>query len=75
MLVWLAVEFLLDWRPGNGFRQTRWVVIPYVMLFFAGGGGMLGVAALAGRGWMILAVVMFLIMEVVASVQRVMTGM
>jgi hypothetical protein len=49
MLAWLAVEFLVDWWPGIEFRQTRSIVIPYVMLFFAGAGGMLGVAALAGR--------------------------
>jgi len=75
MLVWLAVEFLLDWRPAIEFRQTHWIVIPYVMLSFAGAGGVLGVAALAGRGWTISATVMFLIMGVVAFVQRVMTGM
>lgn len=75
MLAWLAVEFLVDWWPGIEFRQTRWIVIPYVMLFFAGTGGMLGVASLAGRGWTISAVVTFLIMGVLAFVQRVMTGM
>jgi len=75
MLAWLAIEFLVDWWPGIEFRQTRWIVILYVMLFFAGAGGMLGVTALAGRGWTISAVVLFLIMGVLAFVQRAMTGM
>ena len=75
MLAWLVVEFLLDWWPGIEFRQTRWIVIPYVMLFFAGTGGMIGVAALAGRGWMISAVSVFLVMGILAFVQRAMTGM
>lgn len=75
MLAWLVVEFLLDWWPGIEFRQTRRIVIPYVMLFFAGTGGMLGVAALAGHGWTISAVIMFLIMGILAFVQRAITGM
>jgi len=75
MLAWLAVEFLLDWWPGVEFRQTRWLVIPYVTLFFAGAGGMIGVASLAGRGWMIAAVIVFLVMGVLAFVQRAITGM
>jgi len=75
MLAWLVVEFLLDWWPGIEFRQTRWIVIPYVTLFFAGAGGMIGVAALAGRGWTISAVSVFLVMGILAFVQRAMTGM
>ena len=75
MLAWLVAEFLLDWWPGVEFRETRWIVIPYVTLFFAGAGGMIGVASLAGRGWMISAVIMFLVMGILAFVQRVITGM
>jgi hypothetical protein len=71
MLAWLVAAFLLDWWSGIEFRRTRWVVIPYVMLFFAGAGGMLGVAALAGRGWTISAVVMFLIMGVLCVLLHV----
>ena len=75
MLAWLVVEFLLDWWPGVEFRETRWIVIPYVTLFFAGAGGMIGVASLAGRGWMISAVIVFLVMGILAFVQRAITGM
>jgi len=75
MLAWLVVEFLLDYWPGMEFRETRSIVIPYVMLFFAGTGGMIGVAALAGHGWKISAVILFLIMGTLAFVQRAVTGM
>lgn len=75
MLAWLAVEFVLDYWPRIEFRQVRWAVIAYVVLFFAGTGGMIGVAALAGRPWAIAAGVLFLIMGVLAFVQRAATGL
>jgi hypothetical protein len=51
------------------------MVIAYVMLYFAGAGGMIGVAAHAGRGWTLSAVVFFLIAAALAFVQRAVTGM
>jgi hypothetical protein len=75
MLLWIAVLFLLDYVYKVDFRQTRWMVISFVVLFFAGTGGMLGVTSLAGRGWTISACVLFLIMAVLAFVQRAITGM
>ncbi len=45
------------------------------MLFFAGTGGMLGVAALAGRGWLAAAGILFLVTAVLTFVQRGVTGM
>jgi hypothetical protein len=75
MLAFLAVEFVLDYALKVDFRGTRAAVIPYVMIFFAGTGGMLGVAALAGRGWTIGGGILFLAMAVLAFVQRGVTGM
>ena len=75
MLAWLAVEAAVDYILKIDFRSGRWMVISYVMLFFAGTGGMLGVASQAGRGWTISAVVLFLVMAVLTFVQRAMTGM
>lgn len=75
ILVWLAVSALLDYILKIDFRSTRWMVIAYVVLFFAGSGGLLGIAALAGRQWTTLAVALFLIMAVLAFVQRGVTGM
>lgn len=75
MLAWLILEALLDYILKIDFRNTRWMVISYVVLFFAGSGGLLGVASNAGRGWSISAIILFLIMAVLAFVQRAVTGM
>jgi hypothetical protein len=44
------------------------------MLYFAGTGGMIGIAAQAGRGWTISAIILFFITAVLAFVQRAITG-
>ena len=75
MLAWLVLEALLDYILKVDFRQVRWMVISYVVLFFAGTGGMLGVASYAGRGWSTSAIILFLIMAVLTFVQRAITGM
>lgn len=75
MLAWLLVEFILDYLLKIEFRQVRWMVIAYVTLFFAGTGGMLGIAAYGGRTWTITAVILFLVMAVLAFVQRAVTGL
>ena len=75
MLAWLVLEALLDYILKVDFRNVRWMVISYVVLFFAGTGGMLGVAANAGRGWSIASIILFLIMAVLTFVQRAITGM
>ena len=74
LLAWLLVEALLDHILKIDFRHVRWMVIGYVMLFFAGAGGMLGIAANAGREWSILAIMLFLVMAVLTFVQRLVTG-
>ena len=74
MLVWLIILFLVDYVIRYDFRQTQWMVISYVMLYFAGAGGMIGVASLAGRGWTISSVILFLIAAILAFVQRAVTG-
>ena len=75
MLAWLVVEALLDYILKIDFRNIRWIVISYVVLFFAGTGGMLGVAKYAGRVWSISAIILFLIVAVLTFVQRAVTGM
>jgi hypothetical protein len=75
MLAWLLVEALLDYIFKIDFRSVRWMVISYVVLFFAGAGGLLGLAANAGRGWSIPAIILFLVMAVLTFVQRSVTGM
>jgi hypothetical protein len=74
MLAWLLILFLVDYVFKVDFRETRWMVISYVVLYFAGMGGMIGVAAEAGRGWAISATILFLIAGVLAFIQRAITG-
>ena len=74
MLVWLIVLFLVDYVPKYDFRQTQWMVISFVVLYFAGMGGMIGIAAQAGRGSAISAIILFFIAAVLAFVQRAATG-
>ena len=74
MLVFLIVLFLVDYVFKYDFRQTQWMVISYVVLYFAGVGGMIGIASQAGRGWTISAVILFFITAVLAFVQRAVTG-
>jgi hypothetical protein len=75
MLTFLLVEFLLDYVLKIDFRNTRWMTIAYVMVFFSGTGGMIGVASQAGRAWAVPAIVLFLAMTALAFVQRAVTGM
>jgi hypothetical protein len=75
MVVFIIVELLVDWYPEIDFRDNLTIVIPYVMLFFGATGGMIGVASLAGKRWTIITSISFLIMFVLAFVQRQITGM
>ena len=74
MLIWLIMLFLVDYVLKYDFRQTQWMVIGFVVLYFAGMGGMIGIAAQAGRGWTISAIILFLIAVVLTIVQRAVTG-
>ena len=74
MLLWWIILFLVDFVCKYDFRQTRWMVISYVVLAFAGMGGMIGVASLAGRAWTISSVILFLVVVILAFVQRAVTG-
>lgn len=75
MIAFVIVDFLLDWWPKVSFRDNMSIIIPYVMLFFGATGGMIGVASLAGKKWTIITTSSFLVMAVLAFVQRQVTGM
>ena len=75
ILLWLVVELFLDYILKIDFRHTRWMVITYVVLFFAGAGGLLGIALNAGKPWSIIGIVLFWVMAVLTFVQRKITGM
>lgn len=74
MMTYLVVELIVDYVLKIEFRQTQWLVIPYIMLFFAGTGGMIGVASHAGKVWIIGTVISFLIMIILSFVQHYITG-
>ncbi len=59
MLASIVVVFLLDYVVGVEWRDTRWAVVSVVVLYFAGLGGMIGVASQAGQAWTVIAVVLF----------------
>ena len=75
MLASIVVLFLLDYASGVEWRETQWMVVSFVVLYFAGMGGMVGVASHAGNGWTISATVLFLVAAVMAFVQRGATGL
>ena len=74
MIAYLVVELLVDYVLKVEFRQTQSLVIPYIVLFFAGTGGMIGVASHAGKAWTIVTVISFLIMAMLSFIQRHITG-
>ena len=80
--VWLALmvlfalfELVVDQILAIDIRSSQWTVIPYVMFFYAATGGMIGIAAQAGKRWTRLTCVIFLIMAALAFVQRGITGL
>jgi hypothetical protein len=75
VLDWLLVEALLDYILKIDFRHVRWMVISYVTLFFAASGGLVGIAANAGRGWAWVAIILFVVMTALAFIQRRVTGL
>ena len=74
MITYLVVDLMLDYILKVDFRQNQRIVIPYIMLFFSGTGGMIGVASHAGKVWAIVTIISFLIMGIFTFVQRYVTG-
>ncbi len=75
VLIWLIIEFLLDYLLKIDFRHIRWMVITYVVLFFAAAGGLVGIASSAGKLWSLVAIILFLLTAAFAFIQRKVTGM
>lgn len=74
MLLWIVILFVVDYYPGYEFRDRLPLVIGFVVLYFAALGGMVGIASLAGRGWMLGAIVLFFATAVLAFWSRWATG-
>ena len=74
MISFVLFELIVDHILSIDFRSIQWAVVLYVMFFFGATGGMIGVAAQAGKPWTIATSLIFLIMAALAFVQRSMTG-
>jgi hypothetical protein len=75
MTAFLIFELVADDIMALDFRSNIRDTILYVTFFFAATGGMIGVAAQAGREWKGAAIALFIIMAVMAFVQRAITGL
>jgi uncharacterized integral membrane protein len=75
MILFSLFELIVDNMLEVDFRSVQWAVIPYVMFFFAATGGMIGVAAQAGKAWSISTSMVFIVMAILAFVQRGITGL
>ena len=75
MVLFALFELIFDDILKVEFRSIQWAVVLYVIFFFAATGGMIGVAAQAGRAWSIVTCLIFLLMAVLAFVQRGVTGL
>jgi len=74
MIFYLLLELLLDYILKFDFRSVRWMTIAYVTIFSAATGGMMGVAAHAGKGWSFASIALFLVIMALALIQRRITG-
>jgi hypothetical protein len=75
MVLFVLFELVVDQILRMDIRSAQWTVVPYVMFFFAATGGMIGVAAQAGKAWSISTSVVFIVMAILAFVQRGITGL
>ena len=75
ILAFIILELFLDYVFQLDFRSVKWMTILYVIFFFAGTGGLIGIAGLAGKNWTYAAIVLFFLMTALAFWQRAKTGM
>ncbi len=66
MISFIILELLLDYIFKIDFRHNQSIVIPYILLFYASFGGMIGIATHSGKQWTIITVIIFLIMTVLS---------
>ena len=74
-IVFITSELLIDYVFNIEFRALKWATIVYVIIFFAATGGMIGIAGQAGKWWTVSAASTFLIMGMLAFIQRNRTGL
>ncbi|MGK9367647.1 hypothetical protein ACSSWA_01960 [Melioribacter sp. Ez-97] len=75
LCLFIILEFLLDYSLKIDFRKNKIIAIPYVALFYAALGGMIGVASYAGMRWLILSAVTFLLVVFLSILANIKTGL
>ena len=70
MMSFIVLELILDYLLKIDFRQNRSVLIPYVTLFYASFGGMIGIASHSGKQWTIITVITFLLMAAASLIMH-----
>lgn len=75
MALFAFFELIVDQILMIDIRSAQCTIILYVMFFFAATGGMIGVAAQAGKAWSISTSIVFIVMAILAFVQRGITGL
>ncbi len=74
MISFVVLELSLDYILKIDFRKKKIIVIPYVTLFYAAVGGMIGVAGQNGKQWLIITVTTFLVMTIFSLIMHFKTG-
>jgi hypothetical protein len=74
MICFILAELTLDYILKLDFRQNRSILIPYVMLFYASFGGMIGIASQSGKYWTIVTIITFLLMVGISLLMHFKTG-
>lgn len=76
MISFLVLELFFDYIFHLEFRKNiTWVTVIYLVLYYSGTGGMVGIASLAGRLWIYIAAGLFFIMTGLSFLQRYITGL
>lgn len=75
MLASVIAVLLLDYVFAVDWRDSQWIVVPFVTLYFGGLGGMIGIASRSGRRWTVAAVLLFFATATLAFAQRAITGL
>lgn len=70
MIGFIVLEFLLDYLLKMDFRQNKKFEIIYLTIFYASLGGMIGIASHAGKKWIVITVITFLIMTATSLIMH-----
>lgn len=75
MLLFILAELALDYIFKFNFRETKWMLVTYVTLFYAASGGMIGLSSQIGKSWLtICAIILFLSLVSLSFYAKIKTG-